>query len=211
MDLNFGGNSLQDIAALVAALVALGLALQTAVGPTVMFLTEAVKSAYGPSDGKAGLIAAGIGMAIGLCLGLLTAIVTTSDVGQYIGLALCGLFAGLFMGAGAVQNHKAAGSINVDAPSENAPAPGGYAVDSFASPVAESAVNPNFLAYVEAQNRKEVELAKLNSTPKPEDGATEGDAPHDFDSIIQAGPGAVDPSKNQQAAPAPAKLTGNVF
>jgi hypothetical protein len=115
MDFDFAGNELQDIGAFVGALIALALILQTAVGNTVMFLAEAAKSAFNYPSGKGGLIATGIGMGLGLFLGLATAVVSDSDTDDIIALCLIGLFAGLFMGAGAVQNHKASGSVNTNA------------------------------------------------------------------------------------------------
>jgi hypothetical protein len=117
MDFDFGGNSLQDIAALVGALIALGLALQAGVGPTVMFLTEAVKDAFKVRPGFGGLLAVFIGSLLGMGLGLLTAVLTQSTYSEYIGLILIGLFAGLFMGSGAVQSHKSAALVNTEAAS----------------------------------------------------------------------------------------------
>lgn len=183
MDLEFGGNGLQDIAALVAGLVALGLALQAAVGPTVMFLTEAVKASFNTPAGKGGLIAVAVGMAIGLSIGFLTAIVSEAGTGEYIGLALCGAFAGLFMGAGAVKEHKASGSVNTEA--------------SAAIQTAKEATTLR----VDATNLMtpmNIELARMGFAPEgftkmepAEDvDLPEGDTEEDeLDSIVQAGPG----------------------
>lgn len=115
MDLSFSGNTVADIAVTVAAIVALALALQTAAGPSLMYVVEALKRAFIPIDanGMAGVVAIGVGMVLGATFGLLTNIITGDDFGrETVAYVLCGLIAGLFMGAGAIQNFKAAESVN---------------------------------------------------------------------------------------------------
>lgn len=106
----------EDIAKVLAAIIAIGLALQSAVGPVVMYITEAIKSAFKPKSGYAGLIALGVAVVLGVVIGVLTA-ATTPDtgVGTY---AAFGAIAGVFMAAGAVKTYKAAGSINPATDSE---------------------------------------------------------------------------------------------
>lgn len=115
MNIDLTGNSFSDIAAVVAALVALGLALRSAVGPTLMYLTEAVKSALPISDGKGGVIAVAIGCAFGTALGVVTGLLADVNGREYAGLAAIGFMAGIFMASGAIEAHKASALVNTDA------------------------------------------------------------------------------------------------
>jgi hypothetical protein len=103
----------EDIATVLGAVIALGLALKAGVGPVVMYLTEAIKDAFQPGAGWGGLISVGVGATLGVGMGILTAAVTEgTNIGVY---AAFGAVAGLFMAAGAVETHKAAGQINPEA------------------------------------------------------------------------------------------------
>lgn len=190
MDFDFSGNGLQDIAALVAGLVALGLALQAAVGPTVMLLTEAVKAAFNTPPGKGGIIAIGMGCLIGLSLGFLTAIVSDASTAEYIGLALCGGFAGLFMGAGAVKEHKASGSINTEASA---------AIETTKGLNEQEFVNGYAAGHDEGIRTLAYQPEQSFASPVAEPAFEEGDTGEDeFDSVIQAGPEIGSPILNHQ-------------
>lgn len=110
MDLEFTGNPLADLAVVVAALVALSLALQTAAGPTLMYMAEAVKAAFSVPEGKGGIVAIGLGVVMGTLFGGLSALLVPDT--NTAAVMAAGALAGMFMGAGAVQTHKAAGEIN---------------------------------------------------------------------------------------------------
>lgn len=102
-----------NIATVLAAVIALGLALKAGVGPVVMYLTEAIKDALHPEPGAGGLISVAVGVILGSVIGALTAVVTAdSSVVAYVGFGAIG---GLFMAAGAVESHKAAGAVNTEA------------------------------------------------------------------------------------------------
>lgn len=103
----------EQIATVLAAIIALGLALRAGVGPVVMYLTEAVKDAFKPPAGWGGIISVLIGMILGVTLGLLTAL-TTPDTPLATFMAF-GAVAGLFMASGAIETHKAAGQVNARA------------------------------------------------------------------------------------------------
>lgn len=103
----------ENIATVLAAIIALGLALRAGVGPVVMYLTEAVKDALKPPSGWGGLISVLVGMALGVTVGLLAAL-TTPDTGIGTFMAF-GAVAGLFMASGAIESHKAAGDLNTKA------------------------------------------------------------------------------------------------
>lgn len=102
-----------QIATLLAAIIALGLALRAGVGPVVMYLTEAIKDAFKLPDGWGGLMSVIVGIIVGVTLGGLSAAVTTdSDIGVFMAFGALG---GLFMAAGAIETHKAAGQVNPEA------------------------------------------------------------------------------------------------
>lgn len=103
----------ENIAAVLAAIIALGLALRSGVGPVVMYLTEAIKDAFKPPAGWGGLLSVVVGIGLGVILGALTALVTEdSGLGTFMAF---GALAGLFMAAGAIESHKASGQINTGA------------------------------------------------------------------------------------------------
>lgn len=103
----------ENIATVLAAIIALGLALRAGVGPVVMYLTEAVKDAFKPPAGWGGLISVLVGMILGITVGALAAL-TTPDTGIGTFMAF-GAVAGLFMASGAIESHKAAGQVNQNA------------------------------------------------------------------------------------------------
>lgn len=103
----------ENIATVLAAIIALGLALRAGVGPVVMYLTEAVKDAFKPPAGWGGLISVLVGMILGITVGALAAL-TTPDTGIGTFMAF-GAVAGLFMASGAIESHKAAGDLNTGA------------------------------------------------------------------------------------------------
>lgn len=108
--------NLNDIATVVAALVAVALALATAMGPTVMYITEALKKAFNVSDGKGGLVALAISIFLTAVLSVVTTYTTQegASIREYIAALGIGSVIGIFVGGGAVQSYKAAGSINTD-------------------------------------------------------------------------------------------------
>src|SRR5688500_14546082 len=94
----------ENIATVLAAIIALGLALRSGVGPVVMYLTEAIKDALQPPEGWGGVISVIVGMGLGMTVGALTALMTPeSGMGTFIAF---GALAGLFMAAGAIETHK---------------------------------------------------------------------------------------------------------
>lgn len=102
----------KDLATTIAALVALALVFQAAFGPSVMYITEALKGALHLPEGAGGLAAIVVGMSLGAGIGLITAI-ETDNTGKYTSVGF-GLVAGLMAGAGAVKEYKAAGSTNIE-------------------------------------------------------------------------------------------------
>lgn len=103
----------ENIATVLAAIITLGLALRAGVGPVVMYLTEAVKDAFKLPDGWGGITSVVVGMILGVALGGLTAS-ATPDSPLFTFMAF-GALAGLFMAAGAIETHKAAGQVNPEA------------------------------------------------------------------------------------------------
>jgi hypothetical protein len=103
-----------NIAVTVAALVAVALALATAIGPTVMYITEALKKAFNVSDGKGGLVALVMSIILTAILSVVTTYTTQDSAGvrEYVAALGVGAVLGIFVGGGAVQSYKAAGSIN---------------------------------------------------------------------------------------------------
>lgn len=176
MNLDLSGNQFQNIAAVVGAIVALALTLQTATGPTVMYLTEALKAAFPNQSGKGGLYAIGVSCTLGAGLGIITAIVTGASGSGYVGFLAIGLFVGLFMAAGAVNSHKAAATVNTTASAD---------IETGNTFREESNKHPGW------DIGKPVVWGGLASAePEPEEGDT--DSVDDLESIIQSGPPAVE-------------------
>ena len=106
--------NIDDLAITVGAIVAVALALATAIGPTVMYLTEAIKKAFHVENGSGGLIATVLSVVLTSILALVTTYLTQvdADTREYIAAVGVGAVIGIFVGGGAVQAYKAAGSIN---------------------------------------------------------------------------------------------------
>lgn len=106
--------NINDLVTTVGIIVAAALALATAMGPTVMYLTEALKKAFHVENGTGGLIA----LVISILLTAVLAVVTTNltqegaDSKEYLVALGIGAFVGVFVGGGAVQAYKAASSVN---------------------------------------------------------------------------------------------------
>lgn len=114
MDLDLSGNNLEQIAAVIGGILALSLVLQGAAGGTIMYLTEAIKDAFGISPGKGGLVSVIVGILVGMAMGLVTGLVADAPRDNFAALLAIGFTAGLFMAGGAVRSHKAAGAVNID-------------------------------------------------------------------------------------------------
>jgi hypothetical protein len=99
-----------DIAKTVAAIVALGLALQASLGPSIMQVTDALKAALNLPDGMGGLVAVITGILLGAGIGAVTAATTNANYWTSLGF---GALAGVLVGAGAVKEYKAAGVTNI--------------------------------------------------------------------------------------------------
>lgn len=102
-----------NIATLVAGIVALSLALKSALGPTVMYVTEQLKAAYPIRDGAGGLVALTVSLVMsGLLAGLAGLLYATPrELPLYVAL---GVFVGFFVSAGATEAYKASALVNVD-------------------------------------------------------------------------------------------------
>lgn len=111
--MEFSGNQFDNIAVVVAAVVALSLTLAGSLGPALMLVTEAIKDAFNVGPGKGGLIALVVAIITTTALALITAIlsVENASTGDYVALAAIGALVGVFVGAGAINSHKAAATI----------------------------------------------------------------------------------------------------
>lgn len=103
-----------NMGAVLAAIVTVSLALTQAIGPLVMYLTEAIKATGKIRDGWSGLVALIVGVAIGSALGWLTDAFANESYGTWAMVGL-GAFAGAMMAAGAVKTYKAVGEVNTKA------------------------------------------------------------------------------------------------
>jgi hypothetical protein len=125
----------ENIATVLAAIIALGLALQAGVGPVVMLLTESIKDAFRTPSGSGGIISVFVGVLLGILIGCLTAMVTPdSGLGTY---GAFGAVAGLFMGAGAIRSYKASADINTSGSVGIANAKADKAAADAGGPIAE--------------------------------------------------------------------------
>lgn len=106
--------NVDSIAVTVGAIVAVALALAAAMGPTVMYITEALKKAFHIDNGSGGLIALGISILLTAILAVVTTYMTQEAAAtrEYVAALGIGAVIGIFVGGGAVQAYKAAGSIN---------------------------------------------------------------------------------------------------
>jgi hypothetical protein len=96
------GNA-EEIGIAIGLVVAASLALQTALGPAMASIVEALKSAGIAKDGRAGLLSLAIGTCLGAAAGLLASFQTQPFTPIWIGV---GAFAGLIgLGAGGVRSH----------------------------------------------------------------------------------------------------------
>lgn len=103
----------ENIAVLVAGIVALSLALKSALGPTVMYVTEQLKSAYPVRDGAGGLVALTVSLVMSAMLAGLAGLLYATPRELPIYLAM-GAFVGFFVSAGATESYKASALVNVD-------------------------------------------------------------------------------------------------
>lgn len=102
------------IAATVAAIVALSLTLSSALGPSIMLITESIKSAGIANDGRAGLVAIFVSVFVCSILGVITIVVGTPTyrTADLVAAAIVGAFVGIFVGAGAIRSYKTAVTVN---------------------------------------------------------------------------------------------------
>ena len=105
----------QDIGIAIGALVAASLALQTALGPAMHGIVEAVKAAGLAPHGRAGLVSLGIGTVLGLLAGALAWAQGGDPVWVGVG-ALAGLVG---LGAGGVRSHLVAEGLQAAAAKAN--------------------------------------------------------------------------------------------
>jgi hypothetical protein len=93
----------QDLGVQIGLVIAVSLTLQTALGPAMSSVVEAIKSAGFARDGRAGLISLGIGTLLGAVAGLLACVQSPQPNLTWIGV---GAIAGLVgLGAGGVRTH----------------------------------------------------------------------------------------------------------
>ena len=93
----------EQIGITVGLVVAASLALQTALGPAMASIVEAIKATGRAPDGSAGLVSLGIGTGLGAAAGLLACAQSQQFNPLWIGV---GAFAGLIgLGAGGVRSH----------------------------------------------------------------------------------------------------------
>lgn len=116
--MEFSTNQFENIAVVVAAIVALSLTLSGALGPSIMLLTESLKSAFNVPSGKGGLVAVCVSVFVCMSLALITAILSVQNVEarEYVALLAIGAVVGVFVGSGAIGSHKASGTIDGDVP-----------------------------------------------------------------------------------------------
>jgi len=106
--------SVENMGQVLAIIVTVSLALMQAVGPLVMYITEAIKATGKVKDGWSGLVALIVGIAIGAGLGGLTDALAAESYDRWA-LVGVGAFAGALMAAGAIKTYKAVGEVNTKA------------------------------------------------------------------------------------------------
>src|SRR5215218_2698056 len=93
----------QEIGIAIGLVIAASLALQSALGPAMNSIVQAIKDAGYAEKGRAGLISLAIGAALGSAAGLLGVFQSEEHNLVWIGV---GAFAGLVgLGAGGVRSH----------------------------------------------------------------------------------------------------------
>lgn len=108
----------KNLAVVLAAVVGVSLALVQAVGPLLVYLTEAVKATGRIREGYSGIVALVLGIGLGASLGWLTdSLATDERVGTSTMVGL-GAFGGALMAAGAIKTYKAMGDVNTQAAPE---------------------------------------------------------------------------------------------
>lgn len=107
-----GNNAAENLGIVLAAIVGVSLALTQAVGPLLVYLTEAIKSTGKVKDGYAGVVTLILGMVIGGALGGLTDAMSEADSYSFSTMVALGVFGGALMAAGAVKTYKAMGDVN---------------------------------------------------------------------------------------------------
>ena len=152
----------ENIAVLVAGIIALSLALKSALGPTVMYVTEQLKSAYPIRDGAGGLVALAVSLVMSAMLAGLAGLLYATPRELPIYMAL-GLFVGFFVSAGATESYKASALVNVDKSAAVAEVAGANAAEkALAEKEAKEAALRDMVAKLQA-----AELARgANALPK---------------------------------------------
>jgi hypothetical protein len=135
------GDAAQSLGIVLAAIVAASLALSQAVGPLLVYLTEAVKATGKVKDGYAGMVTLVLGMVIGGALGGLSDAIADESYGFGVMVAL-GVFAGALMAAGAVSSYKAMGDVNTSAGSASDAA----TIDAAASAIVTSDIDQSVMS-----------------------------------------------------------------
>jgi hypothetical protein len=93
----------EQIGITVGLVVAASLALQTALGPAMASICEAIKATGRAPEGYAGLVSLALGMGLGTAAGLLACAQSQQFNPLWVGV---GAFAGLIgLGAGGVRSH----------------------------------------------------------------------------------------------------------
>lgn len=107
-----GNNAAENLGIVLAAIVGVSLALTQAVGPLLVYLTEAIKRTGKVKDGYAGVVTLVLGMVLGGALGGLTDAMSEADSYGFGTMVALGVFGGALMAAGAVKTYKAMGDVN---------------------------------------------------------------------------------------------------
>lgn len=105
------GGAAENIATVLASIVAVSLVLTQVLGGLVVYLVEAIKATGKVKEGYSGLVALVVGMGLGMGLGGLTDRMA-DDGFSLTTMLLMGAFAGALMAAGAVKTYKAMGEVN---------------------------------------------------------------------------------------------------
>jgi hypothetical protein len=108
----------EQIGLVVGLVVAASLALQTALGPAMAGIVEAIKATGRTPEGYAGLVSLALGTGLGTAAGLLACAQSQQFTPLWIGV---GAFAGLIgLGAGGVRSHLVAEGREVQAAQDKA-------------------------------------------------------------------------------------------
>jgi pimeloyl-ACP methyl ester carboxylesterase len=107
-------DSVASMGQVLAVIVTVSLALTQAIGPLVMYITEAIKATGKVKEGWSGLVALVVGVSLGAGLGWLTDAFAAENYDRW-SLVGVGAFAGALMAAGAIKTYKAVSQVNVQA------------------------------------------------------------------------------------------------